>query len=74
MSDFLSVTEYSAKHFLDVSYVRKKIVEGRIPAVKIGNQWAIPADAPKPDDKRVKSGKYKNWRKPRRESEEKPSE
>lgn len=33
--------------------------EGRIPgAMKIGFYWAIPADAEKPDDQRVKSGKY----------------
>ena len=27
-------------------------------AVKIGYSWAIPADAKKPDDARIKSGKY----------------
>ena len=34
-------------------------VEKRIPgAVKIGYSWAIPADAEKPKDARVKSEKY----------------
>ena len=34
-------------------------VEKRIPgAVKIGYSWVIPADAEKPKDARVKSGKY----------------
>ena len=32
-----------------------KGVEG---AVKFGNTWAIPADAEKPKDDRIKSGKY----------------
>ena len=33
--------------------------EERIPgATKIGSYWAIPADAEKPKDERVKSGKY----------------
>ena len=31
----------------------------RIPgATKIGSYWAIPADAEKPNDERIKSGKY----------------
>lgn len=34
--------------------------EGRLPgAVKFGRQWAIPSDAIKPDDARIKTGKYK---------------
>lgn len=33
--------------------------EDRIPgAMKIGSYWAIPADAEKPDDQRIKSRKY----------------
>ena len=63
MSEYLSVTQYSKLHNMDVGNVRKFIAAGRIPAIKIGNQWAIPADTPKPEDKRVKSGKYKDWRK-----------
>jgi len=61
--NYLSVTEFCKKYNLDGAVVRKSIYAERIPAVKIGAQWAIPADAPKPEDKRVKSGKYKNWRK-----------
>ena len=60
---FLSVSEWAAKYGKAPSNVRKLIYDGRIPAVKIGNQWAIPADVEPPPDKRVKSGKYKNWRK-----------
>lgn len=34
-------------------------LENRISgAFKIGNSWAIPADAEKPSDEQIKSGKY----------------
>lgn len=33
--------------------------ENRIPgAVRIGNYWAVPADAERPKDGRIKSGRY----------------
>lgn len=31
-------------------------------AVKFGRDWAIPKNAEKPTDARIKSGNYKNWR------------
>ena len=31
---------------------------------KIGNQWVLHKDTVFPSDRRVKSGKYRNWRKP----------
>ena len=38
--------------------------DGRIEgAKKFGKAWAIPVTAEKPIDKRVISGRYKNWRK-----------
>ena len=61
--DYLSVTQFCDLHGLDRGNVNRYIHQGRIPAIKIGNQWAIPADAQPPEDKRLKSGKYKNWRK-----------
>ena len=34
--------------------------EGRIDgAVKIGHSWVIPAEAKKPNDERIKTGKYR---------------
>jgi len=62
-TNFISVTEFCKKHGLDRANAIRFIKAGRIPAEKVGNQYIIPADAPKPEDKRVKSGKYKNWRK-----------
>ena len=61
--EYISVTQYSQKHNIDGGDVRRLIASGRISAIKIGNQWAIKADEPRPADMRVKSGKYKNWRK-----------
>ncbi|HEX3038167.1 MAG TPA: helix-turn-helix domain-containing protein [Oscillospiraceae bacterium] len=58
MPDYLSVTQFGKKYDMDVGNIRKLILAGRIPAIKIGNQWAIPADTVPPEDKRIKSGKY----------------
>ena len=42
-----------------VALVQTLCTEGRIEgAQRVGHQWIIPADAPKPKDARVKSGKY----------------
>ena len=67
---FLSVTEWCALHGKDPGNARRLIQQGRLPAEKIGKQWVIPADAPPPADKRVKSGKYRDWRKKTEKSEE----
>lgn len=60
---FLSVTEWAALHGKDPGNVRKLIQNGRIPAMKVGRNWIIPADTQPPADLRVKSGKYRDWRK-----------
>lgn len=60
---FLSVTEWCAIHGKDPGNVRRLIQAGRIPATKVGRGWIIQADVQPPPDKRVKSGKYKDWRK-----------
>jgi len=69
-SKFLSISEWCALHGKDPGNVRRLIQQGRIPAEKIGKQWVIPADTQPPADKRVKSGKYRNWRKNPKESGE----
>lgn len=56
--EYLSVTQFAEKYGKDVGNIRRLIAQGRINAVKIGNQWAIPADERFPEDKRIKSGKY----------------
>lgn len=55
---YLSVTQFCQKYGLDTGNVRRYIAQGRIEAIKIGNQWAIPEDAKPPQDRRIKSGKY----------------
>ncbi len=60
---YLSLAEWCALHGKDPGNVRRLIQQGRVPAEKIGKQWVIPADAQPPADQRVKSGKYRNWRK-----------
>ena len=59
MNTLLSVKQYAEMHKMDGGTIRKLIGQGRIPkAVKVGNQWCIPADTPRPEDRRVKTGKY----------------
>lgn len=68
-NEYISVTQFAEKFGKDVGNVRKLIKDERIPAIKIGNQWAIPADAEPPADRRVKSGAYRNWRKKKDDTE-----
>lgn len=57
--NYLSVKQTSKKWGISVRRVNILCSEGRIPeATKIGFYWAIPADAEKPKDARIKSGKY----------------
>lgn len=59
----ISITEYAKMHGKDDSYVRKLCLKGTFKtARKLGRIWVIEADEPYPVDKRLKSGKYKNWR------------
>ena len=64
-NNYLSIAEWSTKYGKSRTVTLRQIHDGRIPAIKIGSQWAIPADVEPPPDKRIKSGKYKNWRKPK---------
>lgn len=66
----ISAAQYAEKHGKDRGNLLRMIYAGRIPAQKIGNQWAIEEDTPWPADNRVKSGQYKNWRKPKDEGAE----
>ncbi len=63
MSEYYSVTEYAEKYNKDPSNVRRMLISGKLKGEKIGKQWVIPKDADYPDDRRVKTGDYRNWRK-----------
>ena len=56
---YVTVKEIAEKWNLKVRTVQIMCANGRIDgAVKFGRDWAIPADAEKPTDKRVVSGIY----------------
>ena len=57
--DFLSTAQASEKWGISSRRIQKLCAENRISgAIRIGNYWAIPNDADKPKDARIKSGKY----------------
>ena len=59
MTEYISIHE--AAEWWGVSERRIQVLcgEGRVPgAFRLGRAWAIPADAKKPADARIKSGKY----------------
>ena len=57
--EYLSIRQTSEKWGISVRRIQVLCSENRLPgAMKIGLYWAIPAGAEKPDDKRIKSGKY----------------
>lgn len=72
--NFISVSDFCKKYGKDPGNVRRLILAGRIPAQKVGSQWIIPEDAAPPEDGRVKSGKYKNWRSTQTEKPEQSEE
>ena len=57
--EYCSIWLIFQKYEISVRRIQVLCVENRIPgAVKIGYSWVIPANAEKPKDARVKSGKY----------------
>jgi len=57
--EYLSISQTAEKWGITGRRIQRLCTEGRIPgATKIGSYWAIPADAVKPRDKRIKSGRY----------------
>lgn len=57
--EYLSLRQTAEKWGLSVRRVQTLCITDRIPgAIKIGSYWAIPVDAEKPKDERIKSGKY----------------
>lgn len=59
MKGYLKIQEVSKKWGIGDRRINTLLLEGRIPgAIKFGNTWAIPEDAEKPRDARIKDGKY----------------
>jgi hypothetical protein len=56
---YLSVSQTAEKWSISTRRIQILCGEGRIPgAMRIGAFWAIPEDAAKPTDARIKNGKY----------------
>lgn len=63
----ISLIQYAEKHGKDSGNARRLAAAGRFKtAQKIGRNWIIDDAEPWPDN-RTKSGKYKDWRKPKGE-------
>ena len=59
MNGYIKVSDAAEKWGIGVRRIVVLCNQGRIEgAVKFGNTWAIPENATKPDDARIKSGKY----------------
>ena len=57
--EYLSISQVSEKWGVSVRSIQTLCVTGRIPgATKIGRYWAMPSDAEKPKDERIKTGRY----------------
>ena len=63
MPDYYTVSEYAQLTGKDPGNIRRMLAYGRLAGEKLGKQWMIPRDAAYPEDKRVRSGNYRNWRK-----------
>ena len=60
MNGYLKISEISEKWGIKERRINTLCLEGRIDgAIKFGNTWAIPEDAEKPKDERIKTGKYR---------------
>lgn len=58
--EYLSIRQTAEKWGLSGRRINELCAENRIPgATKIGSYWAIPADAERPKDERIKSGRYR---------------
>lgn len=56
---YLSIKETSEKWGISMRRIQVLCKEKRIPGIiMIGRTWAIPDDAEKPADARIRSGKY----------------
>ena len=59
MEGYMTLKEAAEKWGIGDRRINTLCLEGRIEgASKIGNLWVIPVDTPKPDDNRIKSGKF----------------
>lgn len=68
--EYITIKEAAEKWGISVRRIQTLCNEGSIPGVmKFGHAWAIPHDAEKPVDHRIKSGKYIKKTKAAKDSE-----
>lgn len=59
MNEYMTIKQAAQKWGIGERRINTLCQEGRIEgAVKFGKSWAIPADAKKPIDQRIKTGRY----------------
>ncbi len=64
MNDYMTIKETAEKWDVTERWVQTLCAKEKIDgALKFGGVWAIPKDAERPNDGRIKSGRYKDWRK-----------
>ena len=57
--EYLSIRQMAEEWKISPRRIQVLCAENRIPgAFRVGRTWAIPADAEKPKDARIKIGKY----------------
>lgn len=57
--EYLSIRQMAEGWKISPRRIQVLCAENRIPgAFRVGRTWAIPADAEKPKDARIRSGKY----------------
>ena len=57
--EYQSIKQTSERWGTSIRWIQVLCKEDRVPgAFRVGNTWAIPADAEKPKDERIKTGKY----------------
>ena len=62
MKGFYTVSQYAAIFGKDSGNIRRMLINGKLIGEKVGNHWLIPKTAELSEDKRIKSGQYRNWR------------
>ena len=64
MNEYMTISETAEKWNLTKRRVQKMCADGDIKGViKFGTVWAIPRNAERPKDGRIKAGDYRDWRK-----------
>ena len=58
----IPLKQWAERVGINPASARRKVIRGKMPAVKMGRDWVIEEDTPNTDDT-VKSGKYKDKKK-----------